>query len=172
MDIARLGDGRNLATRSGVTLDLAIANLANGNRDGGGNDLGLAVLDDSNERRGHHGGTDNVAARWDRSVFATGEDRKVDGRALLGPVTVIEVVEVARQAAVESRGATQSERAVGADREARSVNHTSLRGAVELELVVGNNGANAALRISEDTVLESEVQRSLLTAVASGLLNS
>lgn len=166
----RLGDGRKLTAGRGVTLDLAVAYLANGDGHSGGNNLGLAVLDDRDESGRNHGGANDVAARGDSRSVAARKNREVDGRTLLGPVAVVEVVEVTREAAVESGRSTESEGTVLADREARRVDDASLGRSVKLELEVGNNGSGAALGVGEDTVLEGEVQRALLTAVGGARL--
>jgi hypothetical protein len=73
---------------------------------------------------------------------------------------LIEVVEVAAQALLEDGGTTKGKRAVGASRPASSVLGTSLGGrAIELELAVGDNGTNALLGVSQDTILEGDLKR-------------
>ncbi|TKW54609.1 hypothetical protein CTA1_3440 [Colletotrichum tanaceti] len=165
------GDGRELAARSGVTLDLAIVDLADGNRNGGGDHLRLAILDDGHESSGDHGGSNDLATRGDRGVLTAGQDREVDGGALLGPVTVVQVVEVAREAAVEGGRSTKSERAVGADRKARGVDDTGLGGTIELELEVRDDGTSTVLRVGQDAVLEGEIKGAGTSASTSLLLN-
>lgn len=163
------GDGGKLATGSRVALDLAIANLADGDGDGGGDDLGLTVTDDGNDSGGDHGGSNDVAG-GNRGVRAAREDAQVNGRALRSPASVVQVGEVSRLALVEGSRATESEGAVATDGEARGVDDTGLGRAVELELVVGDDGANAALGICENAVLQGQVKSALLAAVAASLV--
>jgi hypothetical protein len=81
-----------------------------------------------------------------------------DWRALRGPVTVVEVVEVAAEALPKHVGAAKSQATVRADREARSVNGASLGGFVKLELVVGRNVSGTAGGVGQDTVAEGHRQ--------------
>lgn len=80
-------------------------------------------------------------------------------------MTVVEVVEAARQALVEDGGRTQGERAIVASGETGSVDGTSLRRSVELELVVGDNGTSAVLLVLEDTIVKVEDEGVGATAV-------
>lgn len=84
--------------------------------------------------------------------------------ALLTLVLVVKVVEATSaatsggttQALVPDSRATKSESTVTADRETGSVDGTSLRRTVELELPVGSDVTSTALGVSEDTVGEGD----------------
>ena len=155
-----------------MSLDLAITNLAHGDGDGGGNNLGLAVREDGDNGGSDHAGSDGVLAVAAGSAALGGllsgtarHGDNLDGVALRSPVTVVEVVEAARQALVEDGGRTQGERAIVASGETGSVDGTSLRRSVELELVVGDNGTSAVLLVLEDTIVKVEDEGVGATAV-------
>lgn len=86
------------------------------------------------------------------------EHEGVDGdrRALSGPVTVVEVVEVSAQALVEDVGATERKRAIATDRESGGEEGTSLRGSVKLELVVCGDVPGASLCVMKNAVGKSK----------------
>lgn len=97
---------------------------------------------------------------------ATGavDDLDVDRRALLGLGLIVEVVEGAGQALVESAVTLDGERAVAADGESGGELGISLAGCwVELELVVGNDVTDASLGVGEDSILELDHEGGGLT---------
>ena len=183
-DGGSVGRGLNLAVanlghsgaRRGVNLDLAVANLAanlaHGDGHNGGVDLGLAVADGRHNGRGDHLGADGLAAAVVAAAAAGAgaaarHGDNLNGRALGSPVAVVQVVERARQAAVEGGRATNCQGAVAAQGEAAVVDGAGLgRRAVKLELVVGDNGADAALGVGQDTVLELKDEVAGVGAVA------
>ncbi len=124
--------------------------------------LGLAVANGADNGGLDHGGADGLLAGVASGVAAArgGAARggnQLDGLALGSPVAVVEVVEFTRQALVEDGGGAEGNGAVVAGGETSSVDGAGLgRGAIELELVVGDNGADAALLVSQDTVLERQ----------------
>lgn len=92
------------------------------------------------------------------------KDIDADWVALCGPVLAVQVVEVSGQALVESSLATECQRTVTADGPSRGVDGTSLRGLVELKLVVGSNVTCSALAIGKDTTLECHGEHTRATA--------
>ncbi len=162
--VGDLGNGGagGLVARGAVSLNLSIANLAHGDGDSGGLDLGLAVGESGDDGGHSHAGGDGGlhGAATVVLLAAAGHGDNLDGLALLGPRAVVQVVEVTRAALVEDGGGTDGQGAVLASGETSSVDGTSLGGrAVELELVVGDNGANAALAVGQDTILEVKDER-------------
>ena len=95
--------------------------------------------------------------------MATTNGLDVDRRALRGIVRVVQVVERAAQALVPHCITTDGERAVGADGEPRGVDGASLWWVVELELLIGRDVASAALRIHENTIVEGDDERGMLS---------
>lgn len=73
------------------------------------------------------------------------------------PVAVVEVVEGATEALPEDVRGPKSQAAVRTDGETGGVDGAGLGWLVELELVIGRDVAGAALRISQDTVAESDL---------------
>lgn len=73
-------------------------------------------------------------------------------------MAVVEVVEVAAEALPPDVGSSKSQAAIGADREACSVDSTGLRWLVELELVVGCDVPGTAERVGQDTVAEGHLK--------------
>jgi hypothetical protein len=67
---------------------------------------------------------------------------------------VVQVVEGSAGALPPDCCAADGEGAVGADGEAACIDGAGLWGAVELELVVGDDGACAAVAVTQDAVLE------------------
>lgn len=99
------------------------------------------------------------------AVFAR-DNLNIDWLALLSDRLVVKVVKVSRPALVENSAVTKS-KVFGwrADGEASSVDGTSLSSLwIELELVVGNDGASAALGVKENTVLKVGDKSSLAQA--------
>jgi hypothetical protein len=139
LSIGDLGDGL-----CRLSLWLAIRDLGNGSSDGGAGWLSVRGLGD-----GSRGG------------FTAREDIDQDRLALSGPVAVVQVVEATAQALVEDSRGTESEGAVGADREAISVDGSSLGWSIELELVVGRDVSGTALLVGELAVGEGDDEGSL-----------
>lgn len=148
--IANLSDG---STR--WCLDLTVADLGHGHRDHGRDDLRLAIRQLGDDGSGNHGGTDDRAA-WSAGTSTAGHDEDGNLLALRRPVTIVEVVEVAGQAAVPVLARTKSKSTVTADGETARVDGTGLGGAVELELVVVGNVTSAVLSIPKVAALESD----------------
>jgi hypothetical protein len=73
-------------------------------------------------------------------------------------MTVIEVVEIARQTLPEDSRRSNSKSSVGADRETGSEDGTRLRRLVELELIAVRDVAGSALSILQDAILEGHDQ--------------
>lgn len=151
-----------------VSLDLAIANLAHGDGDGGGLDLGLAVRQSGDDGGDAHAGGDRGlhGAAAVGLLAGAGHGDNLNGLALSGPAAVVEVVEVTGAALVEDGGAAEGEGAVLAGGEASSVDGASLGRSIELELVVGDNGTGAVLAVLEDGVLEAQDKGLVAGAVA------
>ena len=76
-------------------------------------------------------------------------------------MAVVQVIESTAQALVEDSRGTESEGAVGADGEAISVDGSSLRWTIELELEVRCNVSGAALLVGELAVGEGDDEGSL-----------
>lgn len=164
--------GQTRRTKKGGEARLTIANLANGDRNGGGDDLGLAVRDRLDNGCGDDLGGHNLAVvRLGHvgvaAVARHGND--LDSLALGSPVTIVQVVEVARLALVPNRRPAEGERLVPADGEASGVDGASLGRVVELELVVGRNVSCPALSIGEDAVGQGQEQGAV--GAASGALH-
>ena len=132
----------------GWGLRLVVRDLRNTGGASSGHGLGLSIR-----------GLSDTSRRAARARGATWEGVDVDGRALGSPVAVVEVVEATRVAGVEDGRATKSERAIATDGETASVDGTSLRWRVELELVVGGNVASVALLVLEHPVVEGQDER-------------
>ncbi|PSE10589.1 hypothetical protein C7G95_19175, partial [Acinetobacter nosocomialis] len=81
--------------------------------------------------------------------------------ALLSPVLVVQVVEVARQAAVEGLVAAKSKQVVLADGETAGVDGASLRRSIELELEVGGDVTSAVLRVVDGVVRQRQDEHSV-----------
>jgi hypothetical protein len=150
-----------------VALDLAVANLADGDGNSGRKDLRLAV-----RKRLHNGGGDDLGSdnlsiarliRTTRGSIATRHGDDLNGLALGSPVAVVKVVKVTRLALVPGSRVTEGQRVVTTDGETGGVNGTGLGRAVELELVVGCNVSSAVLSIGQDTILQGE-QKSAVRA--------
>lgn len=161
LSVRNLADGSagSLVARGAVSLNLAVTDLAHGDRNSGGLDLGLAIVESGDNGGDSQAGGDGRLHGAPAVVLlaAARHGDNLDGLALLGPVAVVEVVEVTRAALVENGGRANGQGAVLAGRETSSVESTSLGGrAVELELVVGDDGADAALAVGQDTILEIE----------------
>lgn len=136
-----------------------LRDLAQRNAGGGGLDLRLAVGQGADDCGGDNLGANDLAIAGLAGTAlgvgsATGQDQDLDGRALRGPVAVVQVEEVAALALVEDGRAAQGERAVGTGREARGVDGAGLRGLVVLELEVASNVARTLLRVEECAVAE------------------
>ena len=86
----------------------------------------------------------------------------VDRAALATLGLVVQVVEVSAQALVENSLVTKDERAVVADSPARGVDRIGLEDVVELELVVGDDLTSAAVLVLEDTVVEGDLEGTVL----------
>jgi len=71
---------------------------------------------------------------------------------MLSPIPIIKIVETAGLALPPDRLAAQRKGTIVADGEACSVNGTSLRGLVELKLVVGGDITGAAILVHKDAV--------------------
>jgi hypothetical protein len=159
---AALGRGSRLVGACRC-LDLTVGNLSHRRRSGlvgTSRSLDLSVGDLANSRS-----TESRARLARRAAGATrGDDADRDRLALGRPVTVIQVIEVARAALVERGGGSQGQQVVLADGEASGVDGTSLGGAVELELVVGGDVSGAGLGVLEDTVVEGNQQRAAILA--------
>lgn len=130
-----------------------LRDLADGDTNSGGLDLGLAVGQGRHNGGGDDLSADNLAiARLARG--SAGHQDNLDRLTLSGPGAVVKVVEVSRSALVPDSVATESERAVATCGETRSVDSTRLRGLVELELVIASDVTSATLSIGQDAVLK------------------
>lgn len=121
-------------------LGLAIRDLGNGwLRDSGysGWDLRLAVTD----------------LAWNRKS-STVLSNQIDGGALLGPMTVIKVIERTTPALVEDSRASKSESVVGAYRESTGIDSACLRRRIELELEVACDITVTTSLILQHTVVQ------------------
>ena len=94
---------------------------------------------------------------------ASAQNVEVDGRALASVerVVVVKVVESTTQASVEDGGVPDGERAVAAHGPPSSVDGSSLRRPIELELAVGRDVTGAVLGVHQDTVLEGHDERGI-----------
>jgi len=101
-----------------------------------------------------------LASNWGRCGCGCrdGEDVNEDLLALSTLSDLVEVVEGTAQALVPDGRATERKGAVGTGGETTSVDGTSLSWSVELELLVGGNVSGAVLAVSEDTVLEGDLE--------------
>lgn len=146
------GREREGGRESGKLTIRDLRDLAQRNARGGGLDLRLAIRQGADNGGGDDLGADDLAVARLRGGAAARHDQDLDGGALGGPVTVVQVEEVAALALVEDGRAAQGQRAVGAGREARRVDGAGLGGLVVLELVVTGNVACAALRVQQRAV--------------------
>lgn len=132
-----------------------LRDLADGDASRGRLDLGLSVGEGA-----HDGGRDDLGAD-DLAVIslggsaATWQDDNFDGRALGGPVAVVEVEEVARLALVEDSRAAESQRAVATRGEARGEDGAGLGRLVKLELEVASDVTSSGLGVRQNTVGEA-----------------
>lgn len=92
----------------------------------------------------------------------TSDGLDVDRAALATLGLVVQVVEVSAQALVEDSLVAKDEGAVVADSPARSVDRIGLEDVVELELVVGDDLTSAAVLVLEDTVVEGDLEGTVL----------
>ena len=154
-----------------MSLDLTIANLANGNGHASGDNLGLAVAQSGDNGSLDNSGSDNLAVGnlRDSVLTATWHSDDRNRLALLGPVLVVQVVEGARKAAVEGLGVAQGEHVVLTNGEAAGEESTGLSGLVELELVVRGDVANAILRILGRAILQSHDEDTSLATLRASL---
>jgi hypothetical protein len=143
-----------------VGRELTIIDLAHRNGLHGGYNLWLAIAQRNDSSGRDNVGANNMLTSNGVGAFATGHGENLNGRALLGPPAVVQVVEVAGLALVENRRAPEGNGAVAALGEASGVYGASLRGAVKLELVVGSDVASSALRILDDAVGEGRHENS------------
>lgn len=131
-------------------------------------DLRLTITDDIDDSSLHHASANRLAAivATTTTVVAAiaGCSNNVDGRALFGPVAVIKVVEVAREASVKLSSTVKSKRAVLAERKPRGFEGVGLRRAVKLELIVGGNVTGSVVGILQNAVLESHDQSAFTLA--------
>lgn len=93
---------------------------------------------------------------------ATTNGLDVDRAALATLGLVVQVVEVSAQALVEDSLVAEDERAVVANSPARGVDRIGLEDVVELELVVGDDLTSAAVLVLEDTVVEGDLEGTVL----------
>lgn len=124
-----------------------------GRNDGGSNNLTITEL----------GGSVVRAAR-------NGNDG--DSLALLSPVLVVQVVEVARQAAVEGLVGAEGQQVVLANGETAGVDGTSLRRTIELELEVGGNVTGALLGVVDGLIRQGEDEHSVGSTLSTLLYKS
>jgi hypothetical protein len=133
---------------------LTIVNLAHGNCLRGGHNLRLAIAKRNDGGSCHNAGPNNTLASDAVCAITAGHGEDLNGRALLGPPAIVEVVEVAGLALVEDGRSAEGQGTIAALREASGVDGACLRGPVKLELVVGGDVASSALRILNDAVVE------------------
>ena len=139
-----LGGSRSRGS-TGRGLDLTICNLGNSTRSWNTRSLKLAV--DNLTGRGRAArGTGNIAGTLNFDV---------DSLALRRPVAVIQVVEFAGTTLVEDLRRAESQVPILTRGEARGSEGPSLRGTVELELVVVGNVTGTTLLVRKNTVLET-----------------
>jgi hypothetical protein len=96
-----------------VYLELAVVDLAQGDRHDSSDDLRLAVTERDDNSGGGDSSTDNLAIGQLRSILwriigTTGNDLDLHWRALSGPGPVVQVVKGTRQALVEDGRGTES----------------------------------------------------------------
>lgn len=153
-----------------MDLNLTISDLADGDVDRGRDDLGLSVTQSRDDGCLNDASSDDLTVTnvRDDSVLSTAGDRNDgNGFALLGPVTVVQVVEVTRETLVERRRFAQSQGAVLAKREAAGDEGTGLGRTVELELVVGCNISSPVLRIDDGSISQTNNEDAVLSAFGS-----
>lgn len=80
-----------------------------------------------------------------------------------GPLTVIQIVEVAAQALVEDVGSAEGKGSIVAGGEASSVDCSGLGWAVELELVVGGDISCSSLGILQFAIGQSDYKTAWVT---------
>lgn len=141
-------------------MNLAVGDLRDSGLSSSGLNLTIADLADSASL----GGSLNLAISGGRDLSrrsrraATGRSDDVDSVTLVTLRLVVQVVEGSAQALVEDGTATESNRAISTEREAGSVDGTSLYWVVKLELSVGSDVTSSARLVLEDAVGEAEGQ--------------
>jgi hypothetical protein len=133
-----------------------VADLADGNWNLSRDDLRLPILENRHESSLDHLRADDLASRCLGRILniATGRDLQVDGRAMLGPRSVVQVGEASRCALVKDCGSSEAERPVLADAEARVDKTSMLRRRVKLELVVASNVSSSTSGVGQNAILE------------------
>lgn len=149
---------------------LTIADLANRDWHSGRDNLRLPIRQGDHHGGGGHLGADCALAIVDSASTTAGQNQNLNWRALLGPVTIVQVVKVARAALVPNSGVTQSQGAVGTVGETSRVDGTCLGGVVKLKLIVAGDVASATGGIGNDSIVEFGKQDTV--ASASGALLS
>lgn len=149
LSISDLGD---------TVLDLTIGNLVSGSGGHARAHVGA---------RGHAVSETGSSTVHAHSRAVTWDSLNVNWSALLSNWLVVDIEEVARGTLVEDGAVTESQVAGWlADGPASSVDGTGLGWwAIELELAVGDDGANAALSISEDAIVEVGNKSALTSAL-------
>lgn len=143
-----------------------LRDLAHGDAGSRRPNLRLAVAEGRDDSGGDYlSANDLSVAGLACRALATRHDDDLNGRALRSPRAVIQVVKVTTGALIEDSRTAQGKGAVRTGREARGVNCTSLRGAVELELVIGCDVSSSSLSVLENTVLQLRDQNAVGGAV-------
>lgn len=132
-----------------------LRDLAQGDASCCGLDLRLAIGQSTHDRGSHNLRANDLAIAALGSSSSARHDQNLHGRALCGPVAVVQVVKVAALALIEDSRAAEGQRAVATGREAGGVNGAGLSGLVILELEVASNIARTTLRIEECAIGES-----------------
>lgn len=155
-----------------MNLDLAIGDLAQGNIHRSRDDLGLSIAQCGDDGRLNNAGGNELSVSYGRNstfLSTAGNSNDGDGLTLLGPVTIVQVVEVTRKTLVESCRFTQGQDVVIAEREATCVKGTSLGRTVELELEVGRNISSSVLCVKDRSVRQTNNEDAILPALSTFL---
>lgn len=162
------------SARGAALLYLTVADLADRDRDDSGDDLGLSIGKSGDDGGLYDARADDLAVGdlRGRGVCTAGDSDQRDRRALGSPVTVVQVEESSREAAVKGGVIAEGDNVVLAERETAGVDCASLGGSVKLVLIIGRDVAGASLSIKGGTILNGDDEVALRTAVGALLFSS
>lgn len=129
----------------------------------------LAVRESSDDGGLDNGGADDLTITKLSSAVtarAARDGNNGDSLALFRPVLVVQVVEIAGQAAVEGLVSAESQQVVIADGETAGVDGASLRRTIELELGVGGNVASTVFRVVQGLAGKRQDENTVGTALS------
>ncbi len=157
-----------------MDLDLTVSYLAQGHFYRRGDDLGLTIAQCGDDSCLDNASSDELTVSdvCNGSLLpSAGNSNDGNGLALLGPVAVVQIVEVTREALVESRRVTQCQDVVLAEGEAAGDEGTGLGRTIELELVVGCDIPSSVFCVVDRSVRQTNNEDTVLATRSPFLLH-